>query len=286
MTRQRLSRLLVTVLSGRAPGCTDCLEWQRVTTTPDELVTVSRAVSDVDMTIDWGDGTVETITANDTGAQTHTYATAGTYNITLLDVSNLVDLRITNDSFTGDLSGWVLPDSLDTLYLHGNSFTGDLSGWTLPDSLSVMTLYNNNFTGDLSSWALPSSLSNIQIYNNSFTGDLSGWTLPGSLSVFFLQDNDFTLSAFASGTGTGNLYRMENNALTQAEVDAVLKWVYDNRASFGDATPSLNIGGTNAAPSGTYADEDPPTTGNGYAYELVNDPETEGFNTWTITRTT
>ena len=45
------------------------------------------------------------------------------------------------------------------------------------------------------------------------------------------------------------------------------------------------IGGTNAAPSGTYADEDPPTTGKGFIYELENDPESEGFRAWTFTYT-
>jgi hypothetical protein len=45
------------------------------------------------------------------------------------------------------------------------------------------------------------------------------------------------------------------------------------------------MNGTNAAPTGAYADEDPPVTGKGMIYELVNDPETEGFNKWTITYT-
>jgi len=48
---------------------------------------------------------------------------------------------------------------------------------------------------------------------------------------------------------------------------------------------SIGYGGTNAAPSGTYQDGDPPTTGKEYIYELENDPETEGFNVWAITYT-
>ena len=79
---------------------------------------------------------------------------------------------------------------------------------------------------------------------------------------------------------------LQNCALTQSEVDAVLSDIYSARASYTYATPALNIAGTNSAPSGTYAEENPPTTGNGIAYELVVNPAAEAFNEWTITRTT
>ena len=79
-----------------------------------------------------------------------------------------------------------------------------------------------------------------------------------------------------------NDYRYNSCSLSQSDVDDVLAGIYARRASFTDATPDLQIGGTNAAPSGTYQDGDPPTTGKEYAYELENDPETEGFNVWTI----
>jgi hypothetical protein len=78
---------------------------------------------------------------------------------------------------------------------------------------------------------------------------------------------------------------LQDCGLLQARVNNVLADLYANRAGFTYATPAANLSGTNAAPSGTYADEDPPTTGQGYRYELENDPEAEGFNTWTITVT-
>jgi len=88
----------------------------------------------------------------------------------------------------------------------------------------------------------------------------------------------------ASNTAIVN-YQIQGCGLLQANVDAILAGIYARRAAFTAATPKLNIGGTNAAPSGVYADEDPPTTGKGYAYEMVNDPEIEGFHKWTITMT-
>ena len=60
--------------------------------------------------------------------------------------------------------------------------------------------------------------------------------------------------------------------------------------------PALQIGGTNQAPSGNYiAPEEGtdwhldgatwiPLTGNAKVYDLVNDVNEEGFNTWTISK--
>ena len=78
-------------------------------------------------------------------------------------------------------------------------------------------------------------------------------------------------------------YYYQDCALLQGDVDAVCQSIYDNRADFSYATPALNVGGTNAAPSGVYQDGDPPTTGKEYIYEIENDPETEGYNTWSVT---
>jgi hypothetical protein len=78
-------------------------------------------------------------------------------------------------------------------------------------------------------------------------------------------------------------FQYQNCGLLEADVDAVLAAIYARRASFTYATPSLNVGSDNEAPSGIYQDGDPPTTGLEYVYELANDPESEGFNTWVIT---
>lgn len=73
--------------------------------------------------------------------------------------------------------------------------------------------------------------------------------------------------------------RCDGLALTQAVVDGILADLYAGGAGFTYNTPTLNVGGTNAAPSGTYQDADPPTTGMEYIWELVN-----AFSKhWTIT---
>jgi hypothetical protein len=74
--------------------------------------------------------------------------------------------------------------------------------------------------------------------------------------------------------------------MSESNVDLALEQIYNQRAGFTDTSPVLYIHGTNSAPSGTYQDGDPPTTGKEYIYELENDPESEGFNTWSITYNT
>ena len=77
--------------------------------------------------------------------------------------------------------------------------------------------------------------------------------------------------------------RVDSSSTTQANIDDIMLRLYTDRASFTYATPVLNVGGTNPNPSGVYQDATPPTSGLEYAYKLVNDPDAEGFNTWTVT---
>ena len=61
------------------------------------------------------------------------------------------------------------------------------------------------------------------------------------------------------------------NAYSQANVDAFLGAILANKANFTFATPTLDLlGGSNAAPSGTYQAADPVTSGNEAKYALVN----------------
>jgi len=60
--------------------------------------------------------------------------------------------------------------------------------------------------------------------------------------------------------------------LTQTEVDAILLGLWDAFPLKTNTGGTINLNGTgNAAPSGTYAAQCPPTTGKNAAYELIND---------------
>jgi hypothetical protein len=217
-------------------------------------------------------------------------------------------LYLYNNSFTGDISSWVLPSTTERVWIYSNSLSGDLSSWVLTSSIDSMRIYSNSFTGDISSWVLPSTLNDFRINSNSFTGDLSSWSIPGIMITFYIYSNSFsgdlsswvipgtltTIRLFSNSFTVGpNIplasialgeYRIDSNLLEQAAIDAIASSAYANRANFTDTGPVFNVDGTgNATPSGIYQDGDPPTTGKEYIYELVNDPEAEGFNThsWT-----
>ena len=162
-----------------------------------------------------------------------------------------------------DFSAWVLPATLTVVYFH-NSFTigGNASGWVLPAPLTLMYLYNTAVSGNVSSWVLPAPLQELYIYSTGLSGtpDISVNT---AMRRYYYQDC----------------------ALTQANVNAILLSVYNRRMAFTFATPALNVGGTNLAPSGVYGAACPPGTGKEYAFELVNDSCGSGHIKWAVTFT-
>jgi hypothetical protein len=94
----------------------------------------------------------------------------------------------------------------------------------------------------------------------------------------------FTVSDFAGWTEC-NDFRAQNNALTEAQVDTILNGLY--QASIVPRTGTggtINVGGTNAAPSGIYQAQCSPTTGKEFAYELLND-SCGLFNNWATVTT-
>jgi hypothetical protein len=89
--------------------------------------------------------------------------------------------------------------------------------------------------------------------------------------------------------------------MSQAAVGNVIESIWDARARFTYATPALNVGGTNAAPSGHVAappgggasnsdwnwnagtGKYEPLTAGAMIWNLAKDVNLEGFKKWTIT---
>ena len=122
----------------------------------------------------------------------------------------------------------------------------------------------------------------VTVTDNGGTTSLVGATSKAALSV--------TVGGFAGWTTTNN-FQMQDNGLSQSVVDAILWELY--QASAAPRTVSggtINVGGSNAAPSGTFqAVASPPvsaaTPGKEIAYELLND-SLGLFNNWaTVTIT-
>jgi len=206
------------------------------------------------------------------------------YGVTVAG-GHVTQLDISNNNGNGNVSAFDLSalPSATRIYLHANAFSGDVTAWAFGAVLERLYLGFNSFSGDVTAWLLPATMTQLYLYINAFTGDLSSLVIPAGLEKLRIYQCGFTgVPDLSSNTALEEFYYADNG-LAQADVDVVLAAVYARRATFTAAAPALDIGGDDATPSGAYVDEDPPTTGLGYAFELANDPEVEGFNTWSIT---
>jgi len=221
----------------------------------DVPVAQARALRTLHRDTDGGNWTDRTNWLSDTTVDNwYGITVAGGY-VTQIDLSG--EGATLDGSF--DAVAWNELTSLTHLYLHNTSVSGDIAGLSGLTSLTTLYLYNTSVSGNVANLSGLTSLTTLYLGNTNISG--------GDISANVAMQNCWVLDC----------------GWNQATVDAFLQAMYTARANYTYATPSLNIGGTNATPSGTYQDGDPPTTGLEYVYELANDPEGEGFNTWTIT---
>ena len=90
----------------------------------------------------------------------------------------------------------------------------------------------------------------------------------------------FAASCMRNWTDISTL-KLENMGLPDATVDAILMDIYAGLAGFTAAAPTLTIGGTNAAPSGTYQDPPgAPASGLEAVWEMTHDDKP-----WTVAAT-
>ena len=115
-------------------------------------------------------------------------------------------------------------------------------------------------------WALPlfeMPLVGLSVRNCNFSGEMPSMHYPNIIPAQF---------------------RLDNNNFTSFE--AFLANLWDKRAEYIN-NPTVDISGSaEPEPLGGYATDpspEQPTVGKEYIYCLMNDPFTEGFNTWTIT---
>lgn len=191
----------------------------------------------------------------------------------------------TNASLAGDISGWTWPNTVQRIGLYSCGVGGDLTSVTWPTSLTFLLLHFSSVSGSPAGWTIPANSSRIYIYNTSMSGSMAGMPINSNMLLLFMNDNALSGAPDLSANTKLSQFKIEDNALSQADVDAVLLEVYTRRMGFTDATPELLIHGTNAAPSGVYQYAAVPSTGREYEYALENDDDAEGFNIWAITTT-
>ncbi len=221
-------------------------------------------------------------------------------------LSALTRLDANSTGLVGDITN-LRPDrfrAMQYLYLYLTSVSGDISGWVLPSTMRNLYLASTSVSGDISGWVLPSSMRILYLASTSVSGDISGWVLPSSMRILYLASTSVRVLATFAGVGTGMQdFRIYSCSLPAGDVGNIITSIWNARAGFTYATPSLQIGGNNAAPGGNVvappgdgaSDSDwywnagtgkyEPLTAGAMIWDLAKDVNSEDFNKWAITYT-
>ncbi|XOV93207.1 MAG: BspA family leucine-rich repeat surface protein [Bacteroidota bacterium] len=195
--------------------------WQ--TTTDNESITIPTFSGETyDYRVDWGDGTVE---FGFTGDATHTYATAGTYSVSIsgtfprvyfnnsgnkdkiISIDQWGDIAWSSmmDAFAGcanltynatdapNLSG---VSSLQSMFLEASSFNGIIGNWDVSNvsNFAYMFFDASSFNQDLSSWQTTSATSFDRTFRgaSSFNQNINTWDVSNVITtdeMFYLASS-------------------------------------------------------------------------------------------------
>lgn len=230
------------------------------TTTGAATVTITRLKMSVPTVISWGDGATTAHPAGIETAITHNYAGAGTWSIRVPRAEAITMLRLEDARLGG----------LDTAQLRGSRLTyfyvTAITGSTINSADMVTWRPNYWFM-----YSLPAG--------GTYTIDTAhmvAWR-PIYLWMYSLPAGSYTFAAACMRYWTtATLIYLNDLGLLQPAVNAIL---YDIWAGFATRTGTggtINVGGTNAAPSGTFqaatfCPVTVATPGKEIAHELLND---------------
>ena len=196
--------------------------WHIFNTTESITIPVDGATGEY--TIDWGDGTVETVT----GDVSHLYAASGTYTVSISgdftrihlgsNFANAQKLQSVeqwgniqwssmNDAFAGasnmvynatDAPILSNVNDMSGMFSDASSFNGNISSWDVSDVTDMYYMFRDasSFNGDISGWDVSGVTDMGAMFRgaSSFNADISGWDVSGvtDMSGMFRGASSFT----------------------------------------------------------------------------------------------
>lgn len=203
--------------------------------------------------------------------------------------ASMENFQVYGSGVTGNIGSWdlsVITGHMTSMYLNNTALMGNISGWKLPAGLCNLLLHDTAVSGDISGWTLPNVIApytmSYQLHNTSLTGSMNTWVMPAQMQYFYVHGTSLTgVPSLASAVVLKEIAVL-NCSLTQPNVDAWTLAIYNRWGAFTNTGLICHLEGNNSAPSGTYQDATPPTTGKEYIYKLKNDPDATGYTKWSI----
>ena len=272
MSRSRHHRNIYNNQQGDATG------FGVTTTAPAQTLTINSLGVSEEVIVDWGDGQTDAYTG--TAQRTHQYADASDYTISFdkpeaVTTFDLRDNKATLNS--ADLKAMVNIEAFIATGVKAGTFDSadfvNMTSLTQFQLFSMSTGYAGTF--DSADFVNMTSLTQFRLSS-----------MPTGTYTFTITND----ASFANWSVVSN-FQMQGNSLTQAQVDTILYSLYVASTSRTATNGTINVGESNAAPSGTFqaaasCPVDTDTPGKEVAHELLNDTCAEGFNTWaTVTFT-
>ena len=212
------------------------------TTTPSETITLPLVSGGTyNFTVKWGDGTIDTITAYNQAEVTHTYATAGTYTVTIAGtiegwqfnnagdktkiqtIESYGSLVITtsaafygcsNLTSTATDAPNISTTSLSNAFRSCTNFNGAIGNWDVSGVTNMQEMFNSasSFNQDIGSWDVSSVTTMQQMFQfaTSFNQDIGSWDVSSVTNMSFMFFGATSFNQDISGWNVSNVTTMNN----------------------------------------------------------------------------
>ena len=229
------------------------------TTTPSETITLPLVVSGTyNFTVKWGDGTIDTITAYNQAEVTHTYATAGTYTVTIAGtiegwqfnnagdktkiqtIESYGSLVITtsaafygcsNLTSTATDAPNISTTSLSNAFRSCTNFNGAIGNWDVSGVTNMQEMFNSasSFNQDIGSWDVSSVTTMQQMFQSatSFNQNIGNWDVSSVTNMTFMF---FNATSFNQYIGSWNVSSVTN-----------MSYMFAGASSFNQDIGSWNV---------------------------------------------